>query len=370
MIEVDVLLTGDIVLDVSNTSRFFDLVRPELAKADVRIGHLETPHTLRGQLLVDAGCPANDPAELDSLAECKFDVITLAANHIYDRGREGVQDTLDALRAHQIQTSGAGMTLAEAEAPAIVERDGVRVGVLSYNCVGPVTSWAGPERPGCAYLHALTHYEAGRSPASPKVFTFVAHSSIETLNAHVAALRDQVDVVVVALHKGVVHTPAVVLDYEKQVGRAAIDAGADVVISHHAHILRGVEIYKGKAIFHGLGNFVTVTEALDPVKAETPGQREYARQRRITFGFEPDPNYPLYPFHPEAKHAMVASLRVTTTGVASAGFLPARVLPSGQPELLPAGPEADAVIDYLTDITQRAGLNATFTKVGDRVVVS
>ena len=46
---------------------------------------------------------------------------------------------------------------------------------------------------------------------------------------------------------------ALIVPYEKQIARAAVDAGADVVISHHAHILRGIEMYKGKAIYHGLG---------------------------------------------------------------------------------------------------------------------
>src|SRR4051812_29062214 len=100
--DLEVLLTGDIVLDVPNASGFFDVARPGLARADVRIGHLETPHTLRGQLLVDAGCPANDPAELAVLGDCGFDIITLAANHIYDRGPAGVEDTLNALHALDI----------------------------------------------------------------------------------------------------------------------------------------------------------------------------------------------------------------------------------------------------------------------------
>ncbi len=119
MAELNVLLTGDIVLDVPNAAGFFDVAKAGLAKADVRIGHLETPHTKRGMLLVDAGCPANDPAELKVLGDCGFDIITLAANHIYDRGREGVEDTLNALHDLKIETAGAGLTLAEAEKPAI-----------------------------------------------------------------------------------------------------------------------------------------------------------------------------------------------------------------------------------------------------------
>ena len=64
-------------------------------------------------------------------------------------------------------------------------------------------------------------------------------------------LKRQVDVVVVVFHKGMVRIPVKLAHYERQVSRAAIDAGADAVIGHHAHVLRGVEVYKGRPIYHG-----------------------------------------------------------------------------------------------------------------------
>ena len=86
-------------------------------------------------------------------------------------------------------------------------------------------------------------------------------------------------------------------------------AGADVVIAHHAHILRGVDVYKGRPIFHGLGNFVAVTRALNLEANPSPERVAWARRRRQLFGFEPDPAYPTYPFHPEARNAMLAVCR-------------------------------------------------------------
>jgi poly-gamma-glutamate capsule biosynthesis protein CapA/YwtB (metallophosphatase superfamily) len=371
MAVVDVLLTGDLVLEQPNADFFFDVSRDALRRADLRIGHVETPHTLRGQLLVSAGCPANDPEELKALGRAGFEVATLAANHIYDRGVAGVEDTLEALHAQGILTTGAGLNLEAAKRPAVIGRNGVTIGVLSYNCVGPSTSWAGPEKAGCAYLEVLSHFEPGFTiGAPPRAYTFIPQGSLEGMQNDIEALKQQVDVVIVALHKGIVHTPVVVLDYERLAGRAAIDAGADLVISHHAHILRGIDIYKGRPIYHGLGNFVTVTLALDPEKADTPGQREYARRRRKLFGFEPDPNYPLYPFHPQAKNGMVASVKLSKSGVVSAGFLPLRVLPTGQPEILGPGQAADEVVSYVADITRQADLKASFAWDGDRVVVS
>jgi len=69
------------------------------------------------------------------------------------------------------------------------------------------------------------------------------------------------------------------------------------VVGHHADILRGIETYRGRPIFHGLGNFVTVTRALSVTTS--PQRRAWAARRRTLFGFEPDPKMPAYPFHPQ-----------------------------------------------------------------------
>jgi len=158
-----------------------------------------------------------------------------------------------------------GMNLTEARQPAIVERQGLRLGFLSYNCVGPRESWAGRDRAGCAYVHVLTHYELDHaSPGGPPtVYTFAEPKTLECMAADIEALRQRVDVLTVALHKGLGHTPAAVGMYERQVSKAAIDVGADVVMGHHAYILQGIEVYKDRPIFHGLGNFAIATEALN-----------------------------------------------------------------------------------------------------------
>ena len=72
------------------------------------------------------------------------------------------------------------------------------------------------------------------------------------------------------------------------------------------HILHGIDVYKGKPIYHGLGNFVTLSRSLSTEAMKEGDRQDWARRRRELFGFEPDPEYPLYPFHPEAKHTMIA----------------------------------------------------------------
>ena len=365
------LMVGDLVLDEPDADSFFDATRELLRAGDVTVGHVETPHTDRGQELVgDVPAPASDPKNLLALGPAGFDIATLAGNHIFDRGAEGIEDTIAGLARQGIAACGAGPDLATARAPAIVERGGRRVAVLSYNCVGPKEAWAGPRKAGCAYLRILTHYELEMaSPGGPpSIFTFADPASIEAMEADIEEARGRADTVVVAFHKGIVHTPATLAMYERPIAKAAIDAGADIVISHHAHILRGIEIYKGRPIFHGLGNFVTVTRALS-VDQDHPARRAWAIKRKQVFGFEPDPAYPAYPFHPESKNALIAECRIDERGV-RAGFRPCWITPEGQPTLLARGEKGEAVKAYVEDITRRAGLNATFAWDGDLVTAS
>jgi poly-gamma-glutamate synthesis protein (capsule biosynthesis protein) len=364
-------MTGDLVLDLPDADSYFDASREFLQGGDLTIGHVEVPHTTRGTELVgDVPAPASDPENLKAMGRAGFDVATLAGNHVADSGPEGIEDTIANLRDQGIATCGAGANLAAARAPAVVERDGRKVAVLSYNCVGPKDSWAAASKAGCAYVRILTHYELemANPGGPPEIYTFAEPRSLEAMQADVEEARGLADIVIVAFHKGTVHTPAVLVMYERPVARAAVEAGADIVIGHHAHILRGIEFYKGRPIFHGLGNFVTVTNALS-VNQDHPARREWAIKRKQVFGFEPDPDYPAYPFHPEAKNAVVAECRIDERGV-RAGFRPFWIAPSGQPRPAARGGKGDEVVAYMQDITRRAGLNASLAWDGDWVTAS
>ena len=363
------MLTGDLILDEPGPDRFFDSVRGILSTADVRIGHVEVPHSERGvPQSFDIPAPAARVEHLRALANAGFDIATLAGNHIADAGPEGIEDTIAELRRLGIATVGAGPSLASASRPAIVVRRGVRVGCLSYNCVGPEESWATETRPGCAYLVVRSHGRAVRPGDQPDSSATIADESLAALTADVAGLRGTCDVVVVALHKGIGHTPALVAPYERQLAHAAIDAGADIVVGHHAHILRGIELYRDRPVFHGLGNFVTVTRALSLGDNPSPQRLAWARRRRELFGFEPDPDYPTYPFHPEAKNAMLGVCRVAG-GRVDASYIPCWIEPGGQPVPRPRHAHGDAIAGYVDRITRDAGLNACFTWDGDEVRV-
>jgi poly-gamma-glutamate synthesis protein (capsule biosynthesis protein) len=364
-----ILLLGDLILDEPEPDALFDPSRELLRTADLLVGHVEVPHSRRGSVQsTDVPARPSDPDNLAALARVGLDVATLAGNHIGDAGREGIEDTIATLRGLGIATCGAGLDLQAARAPAIVRAAGRAVAVLSYNCVGPRDGWARPSKAGCAYVEVLTHYELDHaSPGGPpRIYTFATPESLEELRADIAAVRPDVDVLIVALHKGIGHVRARLAHYESAVSRVALDAGADAVVGHHAHMPRGVELYRGKPIFHGLGNFATVTRALSPDNRDTPEAAAWARRRVELFGFAPDPRMPTYPFHPESRNTMVGELRVADDGAVEPAFVPCRIDDDARP--VPLGPgDGDQVVEHLAEITREAELETAYVWEGDRV---
>jgi poly-gamma-glutamate synthesis protein (capsule biosynthesis protein) len=361
MNHVDLLFTGDLILDVPQPDYWLDGIAARLRAAAVAIGHVEVPHTRRAPSLQgDIAAPGADPDNVPAIGRAGIHAVTLAGNHIADCGAEGIADTVAALDAAGVGQCGAGADLGAARRPCIIERGATRIALLSYNCVGPEEAWAAPARAGCAYVRVDTADGSRITPRAP--LSTPNEQSLAQLRADIHAARGSAQVVVVALHKGIVHTPATLAPYERPIAHAAIDAGADVVVGHHAHILRGIEIHRGKPIFHGLGNGCVVTRALSADTSD-PGRAEWVRRRRELFGFSPDPAYFLAPFHPQAVNAMLGCVRLHG-GTLSAGFVPVHVDPPGRPRLC-SDTEARAVVRYVEDITAAAGLPALTTRYLD-----
>ncbi|WP_255615221.1 CapA family protein [Polymorphobacter sp. PAMC 29334] len=145
---IEIVFLGDLILDVPESDHWLAGIAPVTRAADIAIGHLEVPHTLNGDELVgDVPAPGADPAHLAALARAGIDIVSLGGNHIADCGARGIADTIAELDRLGIAHAGAGATLAAAQEPAICVRNGRRVALLSYNCVGPEIGWAGA---GCA----------------------------------------------------------------------------------------------------------------------------------------------------------------------------------------------------------------------------
>ena len=361
------VLTGDLVLDVPDADHWLSGIRPAVQAADVAIGHLEVPHTRRGtELAGDVPAPGADPAHLAAVKRAGFTAVTLAGNHMADCGPQGIEDTVAELDRLGIAHAGAGRDLAAARQPALIRCGSRRIAVLSYNCVGPEAGWATDERAGCAYLRIETEGGVAVTPNAP--LTLPAADAYAMLRADIAAARDSAQLVIVALHKGIVHTPARLAPYERPIAQAAIEAGADVVLGHHAHLIRGIEFHQGKPVFHGLGNGCVVTHALSPAQ-DHPARAAWAHRRRQLFGFEPDPAYTLAPFHPDAVNAFLGRLLWHADGRLETGVIPVHIEPPGRPVLADAV-QAARIRDYLAHITLQAGLpQATLTPRPDMLGV-
>lgn len=362
------VFTGDVVLDVAGPDHWLAGIAPALQAADLAIGHLEVPHShSQHEMAGDVPAPAADPDHLSALPVAGFDAMTLAGNHIADCGAGGIADTCAALAALGIAHAGAGGDIASARAPMLLTAaDGRQVGVLSYNCVGPESAWATDTRAGCAWLPVATADGSAVRPAA--VFAAPSPDAAAWLQHDVAKLRARADLVIVSLHKGTVHTPARIEAYERTLARTAIEAGADIVIGHHAHIVRGIEFVQGKPVFHGLGNGCVVTRALAPDQAH-PARAAWALKRQQLFGFTPDPAFELAPFHPEAVHSFLARVLWQPDGSLICGIVPVVVEAPGRPRLA-VGTEIARVCDYLERITAAAGLPPlTLTPRPDMVVI-
>ncbi len=171
-------------------------------------------------------------AALDGLLFAGVDVVSLANNHIFDWGAAALCDTVRRLHAHAVGTVGAGCSYDEANAPHIHSfTDGTSVGFLGYTPFYHPNGAAGHRFPGLSEYTPIT------------------------MRQRVAALREQVDVVVVSLHWGEEYQPKSNAE-QRRVGRILIDAGADIVVGHHPHVAQEVEEYNGGWILYSLGNFI------------------------------------------------------------------------------------------------------------------
>ena len=200
----------------------------------------------------------------------------------------------------------------------------------------------------------------------PRIHTFAHRDDLAAMEADIRAARALADVVLVSQHWGIHFVRASIADYQREVARAAVAAGADAVIGHHAHILKGVEVIGGVPVFHSLGNFA-VDLRMDPAHAASKSFREI---QALADDWEPDFDS-LYNFPPASRLSLVARFDVAAGRIAEASFLPVFIDRDAVPRIVaPDDPRFGEVVDYMTAITGEAGLNAAYRVAGDRVVVT
>ncbi|AWX57084.1 CapA family protein [Brevibacillus brevis] len=213
---------------------------------DITIANLETPITETGVAAQNkAYVYKSSPLAVPAMKNAGIDVVNLANNHSMDQGVPGLLDTFDALDKNRIEYVGAGKDASRAYSPVLIEKNGIKIAILGFSRVIPETSWyAGNSQPGMAASYDPT----------------LAVKAIQDAN-------NQADLVVVIAHWGKERSDYPV-DHQKELSRAYIDAGADLIVGGHPHVLQGFERYNEKWIAYSLGNFI-FTRSNEPKTWET-----------------------------------------------------------------------------------------------------
>ena len=238
--EYTLLFTGDVMLSRAVGLRMaaqkdwslpFHLIADTLRSADLRYCNLECPVSDRGRNLHHLYSFRADPRAIEGLKTTGFNVVSQANNHTYDWGPEALLDSLDRLRAAGIRPVGAGQNVLAAHYPLLVNVGGLRVAFLAYVDIDPKEAAAAVDRPGVAWL----------DPA-------------QTL-ADIRFARPLADLVIVCPHWGAEYALKPTRD-QVELAHQMIDAGADLIVGSHPHVVQPLENYHDHWIAYSLGNFV------------------------------------------------------------------------------------------------------------------
>ena len=202
--------------------------------SDLFMANEEFPFSTKGEAMEDKQFTFRvDPKYVQIFHELGVDIVTVANNHGLDFGTDAFLENLDTLDAAGIARVGGGRNTEEARTAVIKEVNGYKIGFLGASRVIPVASWTvGKNHPGM-----LTTYD----PA--------------ILLASITELRNTCDYVFVYVHWGI-EKDTMPQEYQRELARSYIDAGADAVIGAHPHVMQGFEFYNGKPIAYSLGNFL------------------------------------------------------------------------------------------------------------------
>ncbi len=246
--EHTLLFVGDIMLSRGVGRRMvaendytypFQLIHETLAAADLTFANLECPVSDQGKEKGHRYSFRADPKVLEGLLAAGIDVVSVANNHMYDWGPEALVDTVRRLREAGIRPVGAGANDLEAHYPQLVQVGDLRLAFLTYVEIEPRYATAAPGKPGVAWLDP------------------------ERVLADIRFARPLADLVIVSPHWGVEYAPKP-NRARVDLAHRIIDAGADLLVGTHPHVIQPVEEYNGRSIAYSLGNFIFDQKAPGP----------------------------------------------------------------------------------------------------------
>lgn len=209
----------------------FNGIIERIQKADLAFANLESPATTStGETLKKGPHLKTTPDALKCLRTAGFDVLTLANNHILDYGYQGLKDTLDACRLHGLKYLGAGLDVQELSRPLVLDKEGESFTFFNY-CENEFSTPLNGKQFGANPLNLILNYR------------------------DISRAKRNGSTVIVIVHGGREHFVLPTPNFRETL-RFFVDCGADLVVAHHTHCPGVHEVYKGKQIFYGLGNFL------------------------------------------------------------------------------------------------------------------
>jgi len=249
---------GDVYLNRSPPESAFYEVLNSFKERHLIFCNLEAPLTVKTSPLLERLSPLrSSPDMIDGLIYAGFNIVSLANNHTMDYGSDALIETINCLESKKILYVGGGRDLKSALQPCIVKVGNSTIAFLAFES----TIWSfGAEakewRPGISKINI--------SALLPE--PHVNKPDLQILKKSIRDAKEAADVVVLSMHWGVELSETLAV-HQTALGHSAVDAGADLIIGHHPHILQGVEVYRKGIICHSLGNFVFDTD--DPFPKET-----------------------------------------------------------------------------------------------------
>jgi len=241
----------------------FKYLMPTLQAADFRFLNLEGPFAGGTDDTTRSDIPHknwrhSNPNQVAALTAADIDAVGVANNVTYPW--QAMMRSKKVLDKAGIPFAGGGEHLEAAHRPVIINKNGIKVGFMQYAAtVFPTNHAALVNQPGIAQIKVHTAYQAPKNldkPGQPPyVITWLDEDSKQLMVNGIQKLAEETDLVIVSYHWGVSGTYEPV-SYQTDIARAAIDAGADVIMGHGPHKYQKVDVYKGKPVFYSLGQAV------------------------------------------------------------------------------------------------------------------
>jgi len=316
-----------------------------------------------------------DPTMAAALGRAGFDVISFGTNHALDWGREAFLETIDRLEAEGMEVIGCGRNEEDARRIKIIERFGTKIAFLGYNSILPQDYWAFENRPGCNPARGVTAYVPVEhdQPGTPcRMFTFPHPDDLKNMTEDIAKAKSMADIVIVSIHWGIHFKRAVLADYQRYYAHFAIDAGADLILGHHAHILKPIEVYKGKAIFYSLGNFVT-GDGPNPRDVATLGVKDHTQTKghKEMAAISTEENVPGRAMPIGSYQHTMCRCVIRDGKIESVSYIPT-FLPEDMVPMAPApgSEEYEAIVKTINEINSEENIKASFTEKDGEIFIS